>query len=256
MRWDAALPAIDLATLGLGVVFVVLAAIVRGYSGFGFSLLAITAMSLIMPPSAIVPSLYMLELAAGVHLLPGVWKDIHWRSIRPLLVGSLAGTPIGVWLLANIPAAPMQVALGPLMLLAVALLWQGYALKTMPGPAASVTTGAASGLLNGAYGIAGPPVILFYFSSPAGTVAGRASLIAYFIGTDVIGMPMLAYSGLVTWETFIRALFFLPAMLAGVWVGARSFKTADPATFRKIVLIVLAVLAVMTAGQGLAAIRR
>ena len=69
-------------------------------------------------------------------------------------------------------------------------------------------------------------------------------------------MPMLAYSGLVTWETFIRALFFLPAMLAGVWVGARSFRTADPATFRKIVLIVLAVLAVMTAGQGLAAIRR
>src|SRR5690242_17722770 len=37
--------------LGLGSLFVFLAVIVRGYAGFGFSLLAITALSLITPPA-------------------------------------------------------------------------------------------------------------------------------------------------------------------------------------------------------------
>ena len=213
-------------------------------------MLAITALSLILPLAAIVPTLFMLEIVASIRLLPTVWNDIHWRSIWPLLAGCLVGTPLGVWLLANIPAAPMQMALGGMILLLAFLLWKGFALKTMPGTAASFSTGAVSGLLNGAFSVAGPPVILFYFSSPAGVVAGRASLIAYFLGTDFIGFPMLARAGLVTWDTALLALFFMPSLIGGIWLGARSFKSADPATFRKWVLAILAVLAVLTAAKG------
>jgi uncharacterized membrane protein YfcA len=116
----------------------------------------------------------------------------------------------------------------------------------MPGPLASTAAGAASGLANGAFGIGGPPVILFYFASPAGNIAGRASVIAFFLATDLIGLTFQSREGLVTWDAFIRALTFLPALLVGVWLGARSFKGADPQVFRKWVLTILAVLAVAT----------
>ena len=232
------------------VVCIFLAAIVRGYSGFGFSLLAVTALSLASPPSQIVPSLFMLEIAASLHLLPGIWKDIHWRSIGPLLIGCLIGTPFGVWLLANVEEAPMLVTLGLFVLASTVLLWRGFALKTMPGLTASVVTGATSGLFNGAFSTGGPPVILFYFASPAGVIAGRASLIAYFLGTDMIALPLLAREGLVTRDAAFRALIFLPALLAGIWFGARSFKGADPAVFRKYVLILLGVLAVLICAKG------
>ncbi|MGH6855368.1 MAG: TSUP family transporter, partial [Aestuariivirga sp.] len=212
-------------------------------------------LSLVLPPAEIVPSLFMLEIAASLHLLPGIWKDIHWRSISLLLTGCLVGTPFGVWLLAHVPTAPMLVGLGIFVLISTLLLWQGYALKTMPGRAASVATGAVSGLFNGAFSTAGPPVILFYFASPAGNIAGRASIIAYFIGTDMIGLPLMAQAGLLTWDTFIRAVIFLPILLAGVWLGARSFKGADPAVFRNWVLVILAVLAVLTAMKGLYALQ-
>ncbi|MEQ1954230.1 sulfite exporter TauE/SafE family protein [Mesorhizobium sp. CN2-181] len=232
------------------VLCVFLAAIVRGYSGFGFSLLTVTALSLVLPPSQIVPSIFMLEIAASIHLLPGIWKDVHWRSILPLLIGCLVGTPLGVWFLANVPAAPMQLALGIIVLIFTILLWRGFALKTMPGAVASVTTGGVSGLLNGAFGTGGPPVILFYFASPAGNIAGRASVIAYFLGTDMMALPMLAHEGLLTWDSVVRALMFLPALLIGVWVGSRGFKGADPAVFRKGVLALLGLLALISAAQG------
>jgi uncharacterized membrane protein YfcA len=239
--------------LGLGSLFVFLAAIVRGYTGFGFSLLVITALSLLMPTATIIPSMFMLEIAASLHLLPAIWKDIHWRSLAPLIIGCAIGTPIGVWLLANVAAPPMQVALAFFVLTAVCFLWWGFALKVMPGTVASSAVGAASGLANGAFGIGGPPAILFYFASPAGNVAGRASLIAYFLMTDVIGLAFLSREGLITWPTFYMALIFLPSLILGNWIGARGFMRADPATFRKGVLVLLAVLAVLSAAKGIAA---
>jgi uncharacterized membrane protein YfcA len=241
------LPALTAAVL------VFLAAIVRGYSGFGFSLLAITALSLVYPPAEIIPSIFLLEIAASLHLLPGLMRDIHRRSVGLLLAGTAVGTPLGVALLTSLPAPPMKLALAAFVLASTALLWRGFALARMPSRTATIAIGAAAGAANGAFGIGGPPVILFYFASPAGMAAGRASLIVYFLLTDVIGLAAFGHQGLVSAQGVILALFLLPPLLAGVWLGARSFRTADPRQFRKWVLVILVVLALMTAAQGLQA---
>jgi uncharacterized protein len=237
-------------SLAFAIAVIFLAAIVRGFSGFGFSLLSITALSLVYAPAEIVPSIFLLEIAASLHLLPSIWRDVHWRSLLPLTIGCLIATPLGVYALANVPVAPMQIALAVFVLIAALLLRRGFALKSMPGTFATAAAGAASGLANGAFGIGGPPVVLFYFSSPAGNVAGRASLIAFFLATDVIGLANQSAQGLLTWDVAWRALWYLPALIVGVWVGARSFKGTDPTLFRKAVLLLLAVLAVVIGAEA------
>ena len=246
------MPALLPIALASGLVF--LAAIVRGYSGFGFSLLAITSLSLIFTPAQAIPAIFMLEIAASLHMLPSIWRDVHLRSLAFLLAGTVVGTPIGVYFLANVPEAPMTLALAVFVLTATILLWRGFALTRMPNGPATLAVGTATGIANGAFGIGGPPVILFYFASPAGHAAGRASLVAFFIMTDVTGLLFLAREGLVTRASGLLALAFLPALAAGVWLGARSFKSADPARFRKIVLIILACLAVLTAIKAILAL--
>ena len=240
--------------LAAAIAIVFLAAIVRGYSGFGFSLLAITALSLLYAPATIIPSIFLLEIAASIHLLPGLWRDIHWRSLIPLVIGTGIGTPIGLTFLTTVPAAPMQIALGLFVFAATCLLWIGFALKSMPGNTASIGAGLAAGVANGAFGIGGPPVILFYFASPAGNVVGRATLVTYFLLTDAIGLVFLARENLVTADSLFRTLTFLPALLAGVWLGARSFKSADPVIFRKCVLALLGLLAMITSVKGIYAL--
>lgn len=244
----------DWGTVTFAISCVFLAAIVRGFSGFGFSLLTITSLSLVLPTVIVVPAIFMLEIAASIHMLPGVWREIHWRSLAPLLIGCFVGTPLGVWLLGNAPQAQMKLALGIFVITCVTLLWRGFALKTMPGTAASATAGAASGLANGAFGIGGPPVILFYFASPAGAAAGRASLIAYFMATDIMGLGFLAREQLLTWQSLKLAGMFLPVLLIGIWVGQHAFKRVNEAMFRKAVLALLALLAVITIVQALRAL--
>jgi uncharacterized membrane protein YfcA len=112
-------------------------------------------------------------------------------------------------------------------------------------------TGTASGLFNGGFGVGGPPVILLFFSSPAGQAAGRASLIAFFLLTDITGLAWQGWNGLLNMAVLWRALAFLPALFAGIWLGNRSFKGADPAVFRRWVLRLLMLLAFLTGAQAL-----
>ena len=62
-------------TLIYAVACVFGAAVVRGYGGFGFAMFAIVPLSLVLPPTQIIPSIFLMDIAAGLHLLPGVWRE-------------------------------------------------------------------------------------------------------------------------------------------------------------------------------------
>ena len=218
---------------------VLLSAIVRGYSGFGFSLLTITAMSLLMPVALVIPTIFILEIAASINLIPAIWRDIHWRSLAWLLGGYVLGMPLGIKALANLPAPPMQIALGILVIGVAVMMLRGFHLTRTPGRAPTTATGMLSGILNGAFGIGGPPVILFYFSTPEAAAMGRASIIFFFLACDLIGLGFLAEEGLVTFRSLVQFVIWLPALLIGIALGARAFRNTDPAAFRRIVLLIL-----------------
>ena len=237
--------------IALGMTCIFGAAVVRGYAGFGFSLLSVTALSLFLEPRAIIPSIFILEVAASVHLLIHAWRDVHWQSLRRLAAGCLIGTPAGVYVLARVPAAPLTMALAAIVLLAAFLLARGFVLREMPGRAATVATGLASGLLNGSIGIGGPPVVMFFFGSPAGVATGRASMIAYFLFTDVLALAWQWQESLLNRDVFARALLYAPALGAGVWIGNRAFVDVNPERFRRWVLRLLIVLAVLSGARAL-----
>ena len=237
--------------IALGMTCIFGAAVVRGYSGFGFSLLAITALSLFFEPRAIIPPIFILEVAASAHLMISAWRDVHWQSLRRLAAGCLVGTPAGVYVLARVPAAPLTVALSVIVLLLASLLARGFMLRAMPGRTATVVTGLASGLLNGSIGIGGPPVIMFFFGSPAGVATGRASMIAYFLITDVLALAWQWHESLLNRDVLARALVYAPALGAGVWLRNRAFATVNPGRFRSWVLRLLMALAGLTGARAL-----
>jgi uncharacterized membrane protein YfcA len=244
----------DWTVLALSSAVILWAAIVRGFSGFGFSLLAVTAISPLMPVREIVPSMFLLEITASLNLIPGIWREIHWSSLRWLMVGYVVGLPVGGYALINAPAPPAQIALGIFVIGTAILMLRGFHLAVTPRAPATTATGIASGLLNGAFGTGGPPVVLFYFSTPGVAAIGRASVIAFFLFTDLLGVTYFAWQGIVTTQCVIQFTFWVPALLIGVRVGAHGFRRMDQEAFRRrvlLILIALAVLAIAKAGSDL-----
>ncbi len=218
---------------------VLVAALVRGYSGFGFAMIAVTGFSLVLPPSRAVPLVLILEVLASIQLLPQIRRQVDWPSLRWLLAGAVPATPLGVYLLASIPAAPLQIAIALIVLTLAITLLSGWAWQQMPGRTLTFATGTACGLLNGAAAIGGPPVIIFYLSSPAGVAVSRASIIAYFFGIDLFSLAIVSLQGLIFRETALIAMAALPPLFVGVGLGKRLFSRTDPERFRRGVLILL-----------------
>lgn len=235
---------LDPVSLIVTVTSVFVAGIIRGYSGFGFAMVAVTSMSLVLPPIQVVPIVLILEVLASIRLVPQVWRDIDWFSLRWLLIGSFFATPFGVYLLANIPATPMRISISLFILVAAILLIRGWAWKRMPGRPLILATGAACGMLNGAAAIGGPPVILFYLSSPAGVAVSRASIIAYFFGIDGLSLVIVSIQGLTTSKTLVTTAVCLFPLLIGIAIGSRMFIKVDKDSFRHHVLILLIILSI------------
>ena len=245
----------SLAVLAIASACVFAAGVVRGFSGFGFALLSISSVSMVLPPAVVVPAMWILDLVAGLNLLPGIWGQVRWRSIALLVGAAIVATPAGVYVLASVPAPPMRLALAALVFASACALLSGFQLKRMPSPAETVATGLAAGLLNGSLGIGGPPIILFFLGSPIAVEAGRASLIAAFLAMDVAGIPSMLAFGLITLDAVKLLAVCLPSLALGVFVGSRLVGRMDPAKVRRTLLWLLIAMAFAIAAQGIAQAR-
>ena len=90
---------------------VFLAGIVRGATGFGFSMIMIVLLTLFFPPAQVAPVILFWEVLASIGHLPFVYKQVHWKSLRWLALGVALGTPFGVYCLISIPVDAMRLIL-------------------------------------------------------------------------------------------------------------------------------------------------
>jgi uncharacterized membrane protein YfcA len=234
---------LDAPTLAFALVVIFIAAAVRGYSGFGASALIVTSLTLVLPPTEVVPISLLLEIAASLGLLAQVWKDVPWRTMAWLLAGAALGMPAGFALLAALPADVMRVVISLLVLLACALIWRGAQASSQPGRPAILGTGVISGIANGTAAVGGLPVVLFFLYSAAAIATSRATLIVYLLIADIYGTGVAWMNGLVTQEVLQRTALFCIPLFLGVWLGNRHFLATSPDSFRRFTLILLVFLA-------------
>ncbi len=235
----------DTITLALIASVTLIAFIVRGLSGFGASMVGVGALTMVLPPAQVVPTYLSLELITSLNLLPSIWRHINWRSLAWVTVGALLATPFGLTLLVKLDPDVMRLVVSACLLLIAIFMLSGLAdlltKRTAPGRISAMLAGAASGVLNGAAGIGGPPVIVFFFAHSAVAV-GRASVIAYFMLADSYVLLLAGSTGMlfeVGWQLLAVAL---PFALAGVWIGQHGYTRLSDAALRLLIWRLLAAL--------------
>ena len=89
----------------------VLAGAVRGFTSFGLALILVMAAALWMPPAQIVPIALILDLFAGMRMLPHVHRDIDRPGVALMTLGAVPAIPVGIYLLAVVPEPTMRLAI-------------------------------------------------------------------------------------------------------------------------------------------------
>lgn len=227
------------------VVAVSIAGYVRGYSGFGAGMILVPALSLMYNPVIAVVTVVILELIPSVQLLPHALRHCHWQSVIPMSLVACVAIPLGSSILVNMDAATMRQGIALLLLTVVATLSLGWRYKGKDKYArASMLTGLSSGMMSGATGLGGLPVILFYLSGSHTANVSRASMIVFFVVSTIIALIAYSIHGIVTTNIVGIATWLAPVFLLATWFGAKMFGKVCESTSRKSMLAMLGVIGV------------
>jgi uncharacterized protein len=248
------LTGLEPSALGYLMLVTLLAAIVRGYSGFGFSALVVMMGSWTLTPSQIVPVVLMLEIIASIHLLPSIWTTIDWGRLKRILIGSAFSIPIGVYILAYLDSEWTRILISVLVLLASALLLRGVSFQRFDGKSFDYSVGLVSGVMTGIAAIGGLAIATAFLSIQLPVAIMRSTLVAVFFATDIYSTGLGLSHGLLKQQTFMLVVFLFPLLVMGVIIGKRRFVNTSVALFRRLTIILLIFLATGGLIKGLIAV--
>ncbi|PKP72711.1 MAG: sulfite transporter TauE/SafE [Alphaproteobacteria bacterium HGW-Alphaproteobacteria-6] len=223
---------------------VLIAAILRGFSGFGFSALVVAASGLVSDPLNAVAVVLFCEVVMTLQAARGIAGHVDWRRVGFLLAGAAIGLPIGVHGLIAIGLDAARVAISVFILAMCLVLLAGATIAREVRGWPNAVLGLASGVANGA-AMAGLPVAAFFSAQPIPPRVFRATLIAYFAVLDLLTLPVLFHAGLITRDTYVACAVALPLLLIGNHFGSFRFAKSAPQGFRRLAIALLAVLAVL-----------
>ena len=118
---------IDGLTLLVAGFTVIVASVLRAFSGFGFALAAMPLLVLVVEPANAVVLCTVLALVAALRSFRRAMGEADRGALRPLLLGSLIGTPLGVYALDILPAQTIELLIGIGVLASAFFLWRSEA---------------------------------------------------------------------------------------------------------------------------------
>jgi uncharacterized membrane protein YfcA len=201
----------------VGVIF--LATLIRSAFGFGEALVAVPLLALLMPVKEAVPLATLVSITVAGIVVVHDWHKIHVRSAGWLVLSTLFGLPLGLWLLTAVAEAVVKA------ILAVVILgFSTYCLVSrspyqLKDDSLAWAFGFGAGVLGGAYGMNGPPLVIYGSLRHWSPEHFRATLQGYFLPASVLGMCGYWRAGLWIAAVTRYYLWSLPLALAAIFLG-------------------------------------
>lgn len=235
----------------LAFIAVLLASLVAGLTGFGFAIVAVPILMILMPPKVVVPLVQLLSTVLQIVVLVEARKWADLRRMWPLILTGVAGVPLGTYLLLILDPETLRILVGAVVVVSALAMLAGWRWSVRNEKLASVPVGLAGGALGGSTGMPGPPVILFFANQGMAKQTFRANLVLYFTCVGLMAVVSLLVGGLIAEEVLVRWVGLLPAVGFGTWAGVWLARRTNQARFRQITLGVLVLTGVAAIASGL-----
>jgi uncharacterized membrane protein YfcA len=201
----------------LAVIF--LATLIRSAFGFGEALVAVPLLALVIPVKVATPLAVLMSITVAGVIVVQDWHHIHVRSAGWLVLWTLGGIPFGLLLLKTV-AEPVVKAILAVVIVAFSL----YCLmsrrqRALQDDRLAWVFGFGAGVLGGAYGMNGPPLVIYGALRRWSPAQFRATLQGYFLPASLVVMTGYWLAGLWVPTVTRYYLLSLPPALAATFLG-------------------------------------
>jgi uncharacterized protein len=196
-----------------------LATIIRSAFGFGEALIAVPLLALAVPVEVAAPVAVLVSITVAFVVVLQDWRQIHWRSAGWLVLSTFLGIPAGLLLLKSVPEPVVKAILA-----AVIICFSGYSLLRgidfeLHNDRLAWLFGFCAGVLGGAYGMNGPPLVVYGSLRKWSPANFRATLQGYFLPASLAGMAGYWFAGLWTPAVNRFYLLSLPGVVCAIVLG-------------------------------------
>jgi uncharacterized membrane protein YfcA len=219
-----------------------LAALVQSLTGFGFALVAVSLLPMLMDLQAAVPLIVMTSLLANLLLCWYYRKSLDWVAILRLLIAALITIPVGILGLQYVPEHLALRLLGLCVLLYVIYDGLKFSLPELTSPRWAYAFGAISGVLTGAFNTGGPPVVIYANCNRWSPEQFKSNMPGVFAVSSVIAVVGHYWQGNLTAHLFQSALYSVPFFAGGLGVGIFISRWINAQGFRQMVLVLLGIM--------------
>ena len=214
------------------------ASFAQALSGFGFSLLIVPPLALVVgPKEAVVMANLMGTMSSGLTLT-SMHDSVDWRLGGRLLASAALGMVGGLAVLVFVDARLLQVIIAVVVLVATTLIWRGVHLRAQ-NRALDFVAGFVSGVLNTSTSMSGPPLVLYLQNRGMTPGQFRATLNAFFLAGGAIATVLFVIGDRIGAYELGAAAASAPVVALGWLGGHRLFHRLDAAQFRRVVVGVL-----------------
>jgi len=211
----------------------------RGFAGFGTTLIMVPLFSLIIEPVEAVFIGLAIDATATIPLAPNAFRQAEWKPIIPLMTASFLVTPLGAYILIIASADTMRLAIAVMVIFSALLLLSGWRYKGKQTPLLSFIVGGVSGTIGTATVAGGPPVAVYFMSGPSLALQIRASLNCMGFLKLSLSAITIAFASAFAVATYYTALALLPVMLGFSWIGSKFFHGVSDEKFRRLLNYIL-----------------
>lgn len=209
---------------------------VRGFSGFGSALVLTPLVALIFDPRLAVAASAVLGASIGAGIAFQSRRHIDWPTLRRPLTAAIPAIVVGATLLARVDEQLLRKGLGIVIIFFGARLLlplvRRMSARTRWSPRIGYVAGGISGLIGGAFGTGGPPIVVYLENQIDERARLRASVLAILLIFDFTRIGSYTYTGILNRDALIASLAMLPAALIGAQVGARMHVRVSERVFR------------------------
>lgn len=229
----------------------VVAALSQSVSGFGFALIMVPALSLAWDVKHTVVATTILSTLNLVPLVYRMRGSVRLSRLAPMLAGSFAGIPLGIYVFATLASEELQIVVGMVVIAATVAVYLSPDLRPpSPERLAPLASGFVAGILRGATSMGGPPATLYLISTEREPAIFRATMTWFLLPQGIVTVAGLLVAGKISRPALEVSLVCLPAMVLGLTVGTALVPHVNGRLFRAItfsLLISTAVLAIASA---------
>jgi len=210
-------------------------------------------LALFLPIQVAAPLAVLLSITIAAVVVAQDWREIHVRSAGWLLLATLPGIPCGLLLLTSHHQAVMKGALGVVILAfaAFSLFARAPMKLDHDGRGWLFACGFSAGILGGAYGMNGPPLVVYGTMRRWTAQQFRATLQAYFLPASVLSMAGYWMAGLWVPAVTRDYLLSLPVMLPAVLLGRAINRRLHGNVFLRLIYVGLACIGVLLLAETL-----